>query len=251
MARVSAEILDAMVASGCSAEQIAAVVKAALGSAKSGAERQAAYRARKNADHDDVTVTEVTESDESDVTLRNVTNERNEPSLSPVPLLPPTPPNNPLTPKPTPKNTARGSRLPADWTLSGPNLAYALAKGFPEDRIGVMAEKFANWAWSASGPNAVKRNWDRAWQNWVLSELERGGSSRSPPVRPLTPREQSRQTMKEITDGLASFAAGGSRSSQADLGFLPGHSGEQPEGVRGRTGGSVVELSASRRGESG
>jgi predicted GIY-YIG superfamily endonuclease len=30
MARVSAEILDAMVASGCSAEQIAAVVKAAL-----------------------------------------------------------------------------------------------------------------------------------------------------------------------------------------------------------------------------
>lgn len=92
---LSAEILDAMVESGCTAEQIAAVVKASLRKRASGAERQARYRARKR-----------DESDAGDVTERNVT-------PPPSSSSPPTPPLTTPTPDITP-HPPTGDALPAD-----------------------------------------------------------------------------------------------------------------------------------------
>jgi hypothetical protein len=170
---IKPEVLDALVAAGCTAEQIAAAVKASMGNS-SGAARQAAYRARQkeNKESDsnvsDVTVTDVTSRC---VTVDNVTDNVTDGfSLSPVPLLPPTPPNNPLTPKPSSKNNQRGSRLPADWTMNGPDLAYALSKNLSEPEAFDLFERFCSWAWSASGANAVKVNWHQAWQGWVQRE---------------------------------------------------------------------------------
>lgn len=78
-------VLDAMVAAGCTAEQIAAAVKADQASS-SGAARQARYRARKASNSDDSDVTSVTERN-TDVT-----------PLSPK-EIPPTPPKE-ITPIP-------------------------------------------------------------------------------------------------------------------------------------------------------
>jgi hypothetical protein len=79
---IKPEVLDALVAAGCTAEQIAAAVKADQ-SKSSGATRQARYRAAKKASR-------VTESD---VTLRDG---------FPLKEIPPTPPkeNNPLPASP-------------------------------------------------------------------------------------------------------------------------------------------------------
>lgn len=186
---IKAEVLDALVAAGCTPEQIAAAVKASMGKS-SGAARQAAYRARlkeKEANDSDVTVTEVTQSD---VTLRNVTNDVTDGfSLSPVPLLSPIPPNNPLTPKPSSKINKRGHRLPDDWTMSGPDLAYALSKNLSEREAVDLFERFCSWAWAASGPNALKANWHQAWQGWVqrdgpkiIAARTTGQRSQGPPA---------------------------------------------------------------------
>lgn len=74
-------VLDAMVAAGCTAEQIAAAVKADQ-AAGSGAARQARYRARK-----------ASQSDERDVTGVTVTD-----AVSPKKEIPPTPPKEKTTP---------------------------------------------------------------------------------------------------------------------------------------------------------
>lgn len=169
---IKLEVLDAMAAAGCSAEQIVAAIRADRGEISAGAMRQARYRAAKKE-------REAANSDAGDVTLRNgdasdVTrcDDEETVSLSPVPLLSPTPPNNPLTPNPIPKSKpARGCRLPKDWVLTGADLAYALSKGLSEPQTINLFERFCSWAWAASGPNAVKRNWHQAWQGWVLREV--------------------------------------------------------------------------------
>lgn len=170
-------------------------------------------------------------------------------SLSPIPLLSPTPPNNPLTPKPSLKSNSRASRLPDDWILTGPNLAYALSKGFAEPQIVSMHEAFCAWAWSASGKNAVKRSWDQAWRSWVLREKP-SGNARAGPSRPATAYQQRRQETQEILDELGDFATGRSGSHETHSGFLSGHPGERPQELRGGIGSTVVHLPSSRGGAS-
>lgn len=78
---IKPEVLDAMVAAGCTAQQIAAAVKADQ-AGSSGAARQARYRARK-----------ASQSDERDVTTVTVTDD-----LSPKKETSPTPPKEKTTP---------------------------------------------------------------------------------------------------------------------------------------------------------
>jgi hypothetical protein len=83
---IKPEILDAMVASGCTAEQIAAVVKASMGTRSSNADRQARFRAKRKAEQG------VT-SNESNVTSVTVTD-----MVSPKKETSPTPPKEKTTP---------------------------------------------------------------------------------------------------------------------------------------------------------
>lgn len=237
---ITADVIDAMVASGCTPEQIAAVVKASLAKRSSGAERQAAYRARLKANKgdgvfaDDAAVTKVTNVTSPNVTHDNVTNTDDVVSLSPVPLLSPhTPLITPLPPNPSQKQTARGTRLPDDWQLTGPDLAYALSKGLTEAETGLLGERFSSWAWSASGPNAVKRNWHQAFQGWVQREgpviiRNRGG----PTAKPLTAFQQRRSETQDILNGLDSFAAGSGISSEKDTRLLGHDPGQRSATVR-------------------
>lgn len=224
---ISDAALDAMLSAGCTAEQIVAAVKADRGNKSSGAARQAKYRATKKA-------REEAERNAGDVTLRNggagdVTKRDavTPVSLSPVPpSFPPHPPNNPLTPFPIQKpNSARGFRLPEDWSLTGPDLAFALSKGFSEQQTGEIFEKFTNYWWSATGAKATKNNWHQAWKVWVLNTkpMPRAGPSAA---KPLTPYQQQKQDTKDVLDGLKTFASGGGRSGSEDHRLLPGNHGQ-------------------------
>lgn len=252
---VSAEVLDAMVASGCSAEQIVSVVKAACASEEEATERRRAKaRERKRAQRaaekikDEVSTGQsVTQRDDAGHGVTSC-DERDIGSLSPFPLLSPTPPNNPLTPNPSQKLNSRATRLPDDWVLTGPNLAYALSKGFGEPQIVSMHEAFCAWAWSASGKNAVKRSWDQAWRSWVLREkpAKHGGAPRV-----TTAFQQRRQETQEILNELGNFASGGGSRHETHSGLLPGYSGERPEELCSRAGGAAGDIPASSRSESG
>jgi len=246
---IKSDVLDAMLAAGCTAEQIVAAVKADRGMRSSGAARQAEYRKRLKEKAE-------AERNAGDVTLRNgdVTSvtERNDEekvSLSPVPLLSPTPPNNPLTPNPFQKlSGVRGFRLPEDWILTGPDLAYALSKGFSEGQTGEMFEKFTNHWWSSTGKNAVKKDWHKAWRVWVLNELPRAraGPGRSQ-VRATTVYQQKQLADLEAINGLEDFAKRSGGSGSSDFEDRIGHSGSRSESLLGGSGGTFIDISASRR----
>jgi len=79
---IKAAVLDAMVAAGCTAEQIAAAVKADQADRSSGAARQARYRARK-ASH-------VTDSDVTSVTVTDVPSPKEKSPTPPKEITPST-----------------------------------------------------------------------------------------------------------------------------------------------------------------
>lgn len=132
----------------------------------SGAERQARYRARQKA----LAV-------EGDVT-RDVTESDVSPSLSPSPLP------SPQTPQPTPRphthpntNTRarKGHRLPEDWQPKPLTAALeADLKGVSSGAIERELARFRDWAAGATGPNAVKADWDAAWRNWLRKAYDEG-----------------------------------------------------------------------------
>jgi len=75
---------------------------------------------------------------------------------------------------------ARGTRLPADFSLPDGWRQYAASKGLPENRINHEAEQFRNH-WLAEGTaKAVKRDWAAAWRTWVGNAITNFG--RSPPA---------------------------------------------------------------------
>jgi hypothetical protein len=241
-----------MLAAGCTAEQIVAAVKADRGARSSGSVRQAEYRKRLKEKKD-------AERNAGDVTLRNsdVTSvtDRNETetvSLSPVPLLPPTPPNNPLTPNPIQKpNNTRGSRLPEDWTLTGPDLAFALSKGFSEAQTAEIFEKFTNYWWSATGSKATKRDWHKAWKVWVLNTRPQSRAGPQTFAKPLTEHQRKQHETREILDDLANFAAGRGGGGDQNPRLLRHDTGGGPESLRGGIGGDADDLSAQRHRASG
>jgi hypothetical protein len=77
------------------------------------------------------------------------------------------------------------------------------------------------------------------------------GVIRAGPVttaKPLTAHQQEREIGRGVLDDIGNFIGG---SSQADFGILRHDSSNGPEGLRGRPGGNLIELSPSSRRESG
>jgi len=250
---ITAAVLDAMVASGCTPEQIAAAVKADIAAHEAGVEakreyernRKRAQRANKAAMSHDVPGTTGDNSGHCGTAGDN----RDTVSLSPVPpSSPPYPPNNPLTPKPIQKNNSRGTRLPDDWQLTGPDLAYALSKGLTEAETGDLAERFKSWALSASGPNAVKRNWHQAWQGWVQRDGPKIVAARAGPrsgfAKPLTEFQRKQQETNDVRQMLRDSATAARGGGTADRVLSIDHGGG-PEGLRGGTGSGFFDLQAA------
>lgn len=80
----------------------------------------------------------------------------------------------PLRPsKPAAKSpAARATRVPADFAPDADLLAYAARKA-PALNAERETEKFVNFWASKSGASAVKLDWRRTWQNWMLNGQER------------------------------------------------------------------------------
>jgi hypothetical protein len=176
--------IDAMLAAGCSAEQLAAVVKAheaerelaQINRRANDAERQRRSRMSRN-----VTVTECDSHGQK------------APPFSPLSPTPPIPPITP--PKSTPQ--ARGTRLPDDWEPSQADLDFALNRGWQMEHVRIEAMKFRNWWTGKPGKDGLKLNWHRTWQNWCLNAFP-SKSTAQPQQRKQHPNHGLIQAFAEI-----------------------------------------------------
>lgn len=69
--------------------------------------------------------------------------------------------------------SAHATRLPENWTLPDSWATWALENGLPRDRLESTETRFRNYWLSTSGRHAAKLDWQRTWQNWILSDLDR------------------------------------------------------------------------------
>ncbi len=161
--------------------------------------RQANYRERKASQ----AITNHNETLQSE-TLQSVT------SVTPPPSLSPPNDNNLTPPIPTPVyKTTRARRLPVDWEPAP--LPAQLGAQVSAWRCGMLESemaKFRDWAASAHGKVALKRDWDAAWRNWLRRNIEEGpknGQSRNEQSRMGVTERAARQAMHEIDGGIGRF----------------------------------------------
>lgn len=175
---IAPEILDAMVAAGCTAEQIVAAVKAdAQADADKLARKRSADAERKRKQRANVTRTScdidghgVTSTDSVDPPFSD--KERS-----------PTPPKE-INSNPRETKRARGSRLPDDWALPAKWGQWALSEGWIEADIRFEAERFRDFWCSKAGKDATKIDWEATWRNWIRSAKGRLQQRPQPPPKP-------------------------------------------------------------------
>lgn len=77
-------------------------------------------------------------------------------------------PRAPLPPR-------KGSRIPDDFSLTEERRNRALSKGLGHDRVDWEFDKFRSHWLQSERDSAVKRNWNAAWDTWVMRAVEGGG----------------------------------------------------------------------------
>jgi len=183
---IKPEVLDAMVASGCTAEQIAAVVKASMGKGKTGAQRQAEYKARKDAER------QMTEND-----VIFVSSDENDEDPLPPKEKSPTPPkeNTPIS-----ETTKRARRLADDWVLPASWGRWALDEGYPEATIRLQADMFADFWQAKGGQDAAKLDWFKTWKNWMRKVPKVARSFGTPAPKPKSEFMQHQDAVQRELD---------------------------------------------------
>lgn len=157
---------------GCDAEQVDAIVLAMTDKGILSDGRFTAWEKRqpKREDNSTERVREHRER-EKQTTKRNVT-QCNAPDTD-------TDTDNELrslaTPDEKSPSAKRGTRLSPDWRPSDEDIAYAVEKGVPPDKIATVSEEFLNFWTSRSGRDAVKLDWPAVWRNRVLQVCEQRG----------------------------------------------------------------------------
>jgi hypothetical protein len=162
------EVIDALVAAGVTAEQLAAAMKAdhaqeevrRAAKREKDAERQRRYRLSRSVTRDNA--------------LQGVT-----PRDPPSPEVSPTPPSYPLSPKENPPKGGqkkRAGRIPPDYQ---PDIGAAEVEGLSRAQAEREARKFIDYFLGAPGEKGLKQDWAATWRNWVRRAAELGGSSPS------------------------------------------------------------------------
>lgn len=77
----------------------------------------------------------------------------------------------------------RAHRLPADWQLSDRLRQWARAEGLTDAEVEFEAAQFRDYWHSASGQNASKLDWDKAFQVWARKASNRKPQRRRREVR--------------------------------------------------------------------
>ncbi len=203
---IKPEVLDAMVAAGCTAEQIAAAVKADQ-AGSSGAVRQARYRARK-----------ASQSDERDVTTVTVTDE-----VSPKKETSPTPPKEKTTPsKSEPNGSSKTPRQALECVLDPEHAASVIdhrqriRKPLTLKAAQLLAREFAKCPDPNAGADAMVLN---GWQGFKPEWLDRQQARGSP--REQKPRyDPFKALAEELSDGQ-DRSQGSDRSDWDDAQGVP------------------------------
>jgi len=68
------------------------------------------------------------------------------------------------------RGAARGARLSESWTPTPKDYAFASSHNLTREEINREADRFRNYWCSATGPNAIKLDWHRTWQNWLIGD---------------------------------------------------------------------------------
>ena len=79
----------------------------------------------------------------------------------------------------SPKSGARGSRIPANWTPTPKDYAFAGSEGLNREEINREADRFRDYWTAASGRTACKLDWEATWRNWIRSDLRKRPGSGS------------------------------------------------------------------------
>jgi hypothetical protein len=66
-----------------------------------------------------------------------------------------------------PKSTARGSRIPSNWTPTPKDYAFASSEGLDREEINREADKFRDYWTATTGRSASKLDWEGTWRNWI------------------------------------------------------------------------------------
>lgn len=89
----------------------------------------------------------------------------------------PSPKEQKKTPSSSPRK--RGTRIPDDFSVT-PDMVVWARQRVPHVDGRHETEKFINFWTAKSGRDAVKLDWVRTWQNWMLTAAERASSRASP-----------------------------------------------------------------------
>jgi hypothetical protein len=77
----------------------------------------------------------------------------------------------------SPKSGARGSRIPANWTPTPKDYAFASSEGLTREEINREADRFRDYWTAKSGREACKLDWEATWRNWVRSDFRKRAGS--------------------------------------------------------------------------
>jgi hypothetical protein len=102
-----------------------------------------------------------------------------------------------------PEPTARKRKLPKGWTASDDLKTWARGKGFSDQEIADITERFCRHWW---GNGETKLDWDMTWQNWMTSPITQRERARASP--PLALSGRPKNTVAETLFAQAREEAG-------------------------------------------
>jgi len=108
---------------------------------------------------------------------------------TPAPTRPdPKEEEQPLMPPPAPRSGApKAHRLPEDWQPTDAGQAYAQDRGIDGTRLDDLVANFRDHWHTKGGKDALKIEWDRAWQMWVRNEIKFSSNGNVRTLRPGQP----------------------------------------------------------------
>ncbi len=78
------------------------------------------------------------------------------------------------------RQNSRGTRIPADWTLTDGERTFAKAEGFSDWEIQREVQKFRDYWAACAGSKGVKLDWPATWRQWIRSGADRAGKKPAP-----------------------------------------------------------------------
>ena len=99
---------------------------------------------------------------------------------------------------------AEDETIPAVWVFDGHELRKK--HKLPRINLNLEAEKFVNWALSASGKVAVKVNWKRTFLNWCINA--RGVPEQEPASPVYTAADNDRRLIELALKGVRTMSFG-------------------------------------------